>query len=192
MFETGTPHSGQEMAAALTRLVAEGHRYLDALPAETFFAPQGDRWSPAEHVRHLRKSTAPVTRALRLPWWILRLRFGRGPGGSRGFATVREVYLGALARGGQAGRFAPGPEPAPADPAARRAAIMRAWRAAAQDLEAAAARWSEPALDRAWLPHPLIGLLTVREMLGFTVYHTAHHLTQVARRQGVAGPGGTG
>ncbi len=43
--------------------------------------------------------------------------------------------------------------------------------------------WSEAALDRYRLPHPLLGKLTVREMLFFTLYHNAHHLDQVAGRR---------
>jgi hypothetical protein len=46
----------------------------------------------------------------------------------------------------------------------------------------------DPGLERARprcyrLPHPLLGKLTVREMLFFTVYHNAHHLDQVASRR---------
>jgi len=182
MFEPGEPHSGPEHRAAMTQLVARGHEYLDALALETFFARQGDRWSPAEHIRHLRKATAPVARALRIPAWLLRIRFGRGAGTSRDFRTLWETYRGALARGGQAGRFAPSLEPAPADPAGRRAAIMGAWDSAVRALDAASTRWSEPALDRTALPHPLLGPLTVREMLAFTVFHTSHHLALIANR----------
>jgi hypothetical protein len=166
----------------MTHLVAEAHQYLNALPLDTFFAPQRDRWSPAEHIRHLRKATAPVARALRIPAWILRLRFGEGAGTSRDFRTLRETYHGVLARGGQAGRFAPSPEPAPPDPAGRRAAIMGAWNTAVEGVDAASGRWSESSLDRTALPHPLLGLLTVREMLAFTVYHTSHHLALIASR----------
>jgi hypothetical protein len=182
MFEPGEPHSGPELRAAMTHLLAEGHEYLDALPLDTFFAPQGDRWSPAEHIRHLRKGTAPVARALRIPAWLLRLRFGRGPGVSRDFRTLRDTYRGVLARGGQAGRFAPSPEVAPPDPASRRAAIMRAWDTVVGAVNAAGGRWSESSLDQTGLPHPLLGLLTVREMLAFTAYHTSHHLALIASR----------
>jgi hypothetical protein len=166
----------------MRRLAAEGREYLDALPLDAFFTPQGDRWSPAEHIRHLRKTTVPVARALRMPAWLLRLRFGRGAGTSRDFRTLRDTYRGALARGGQAGRFAPTRESTPIDPAGRRAAIMGAWDEAVSAVDAAGGRWSESALDRTGLPHPLLGLLTVREMLAFTVYHTSHHLTSIASR----------
>ena len=36
--------------------------------------------------------------------------------------------------------------------------------------------WSEKDLDKYKLPHPLLGKLTVREMLFFTIYHNEHHL----------------
>ncbi len=43
-------------------------------------------------------------------------------------------------------------------------------------------RWSDAQLDRRCLPHPLLGKLSVREMLFFTLYHNLHHV-QVAERR---------
>jgi len=42
--------------------------------------------------------------------------------------------------------------------------------------------WGDDALDRYRLPHPLIGKLTLREMLVFTLFHFDHHRDNVARR----------
>ena len=70
------------------------------------------------------------------------------------------------------------------------AEIMTAWTAATVDLQNALRRWPEAALDRQRLPHPIIGMLTVREILGFTVYHTAHHLRRIAERAGGDGQSG--
>jgi hypothetical protein len=42
--------------------------------------------------------------------------------------------------------------------------------------------WREEDLDRYRLPHPLLGKLTVREMLLFTVYHNYHHPRSLAAR----------
>ena len=36
-------------------------------------------------------------------------------------------------------------------------------------------RWPKGSLDKYQLPHPLLGKITVREMLYFTIYHTQHH-----------------
>jgi hypothetical protein len=42
--------------------------------------------------------------------------------------------------------------------------------------------WREADLDRYLLPHPLLGKLTLREMLHFTLYHNYHHVQSVATR----------
>ena len=185
-FETGEPGSGAELSQVLMALVAQGAGFLAPMPDALFFAPQGSAWSPAEHIRHLRKSSAPLVTALKLPRFLLRMRFGGHAGPSRSFSEIRELYLRGLSAGATAGRFAPGPERPPADPVDRRREIMNAWTAVTVQLTAVMAGWSEPALDRHQLPHPILGLLTVREMLGFTVYHTAHHLRRIEQRAGGA------
>jgi len=40
-------------------------------------------------------------------------------------------------------------------------------------------RFSETQLDQLILPHPLLGKLTLREMLYFTIYHVQHHQKQL-------------
>ncbi len=186
MFHTGEPYSGPDLAAALRRLDDAGEAYLRPMPGGEFFAPQGAAWSPAEHVRHLAKSPRPVARALDAPRIILAFRFGLHRGPSPTFAELRERYLAALAAGAQAGRFAPSAKAVPADPEAGRDDVLVEWHAANRSLERAVGRWSERSLDRHRLPHPVLGLLTVREMLAFTVYHTAHHLRRIAERRGAA------
>jgi hypothetical protein len=181
-FDPGSPFTGPELVRALQRMVDEGGGYLSSLADDVFFRRQGAGWSPAEHVRHLRKGSAPLALALRLPPILLRLRFGMHQGASRPFHELRTTYLTALAAGGQAGRYAPSAEPAPLDPGKRRGEIMTSWREVTQDLCKGASRWDEKALDAAQGPHPLLGNLSLREMLEFTVYHTTHHLRIVADR----------
>lgn len=182
MFETGEPHTGVELIAALGRVQEEADAYLRALPATVFFAPQGPAWSPAEHARHLGKSLGPLTRVLRWPRPVLGLLFGRHSGPGRAFADLRREYQATLAAGAQAGRFAPRAQPPPDDLAAGRDAILGRLAATVRAVQIAVQRWPEPSLDRYRLPHPLLGRLTVREMLAFSVYHHAHHLRRVAER----------
>lgn len=182
MFETGEPHTGVELIAALGRVQEEADAYLRALPATVFFAPQGPAWSPAEHARHLGKSLGPLTRVLRWPRPVLGLLFGRHSGPGRAFADLRREYQATLAAGAQAGRFAPRAQPPPDDLAAGRDAILGRLAATVRAMQIAVQRWPEPSLDRYRLPHPLLGRLTVREMLAFSVYHHAHHLRRVAER----------
>ena len=91
------------------------------------------------------------------------------------------MYVARLAQGASAGRFAPAPKPAAADPASERRRIMRAHEASVDALTARVAKWSEANMDYHVLPHPLLGDLSVREMLFFTVYHNTHHVANVQR-----------
>ncbi len=184
---TASPGSGPQLAEALGGLLGAGSTQLLPVSDEAFFAPQGAAWSPAEHVRHLTKSARPLVMALGLPRWILRLRFGKPRASSRSFEEMKRVYLGQLAAGATAGRYTPRPEELPADPQARRRQVMDAWARVTVELQNAIGRWPEAALDDYLLPHPVLGLLTVREMLNFTVYHTTHHLGRIAERHSAAG-----
>jgi hypothetical protein len=181
-FETGEPQSLTDLRQTLTRLVTEGTAFLAAMPDLSFFAPQGPAWSPADHLRHLQLSSAPLVLALKLPQFMLRLRFGSHRGPSRSFAEVREVYLADLAAGAGAGKYTPESERPPSNPTDRRHEIMNAWTAVTVELTNAMSQWKDSELDRHQLPHPILGNLTVREMLFFTVYHTAHHLRRVRER----------
>ncbi len=40
-------------------------------------------------------------------------------------------------------------------------------------------KYSEEELDKYILPHPLMGKVTLREMLYFTIYHVQHHEKQI-------------
>jgi hypothetical protein len=181
-FDPGAPQNGAELAAALRRITCEGAHFLGTLPVEQFFAPQGDKWSPAEHVRHLRRSSAPLITAYRLPPWMLQLAFGSARRPSRSFDALRDDYRTALAAGGTAGRFAPSPESPPADRDRRRGEILMAWFVTNARVGTLVQRWREARLDQVLLPHPLLGRITAREMAAFTVYHTVHHLTLIAER----------
>jgi len=47
-----------------------------------------------------------------------------------------------------------------------------------QELVSVAEKWNEDELDQYQLPHPILGKLTIREMLYFTIYHNLRHASQ--------------
>jgi hypothetical protein len=158
----------------------DGIAYWNTFDNEAFFRRIGSSWSPAETVRHLSKSTRPVAKALATPKLVLRFSFGKPRRPSVSYDDLRTTYLGKLAEGGQAGRFAPS-ERTENDLDAWRAEIMNEFTGANVDLRKNIARWSDPRLDTLQLPHPLLGKLTIREMLFFTLYHQRHHVGVVKR-----------
>ncbi|MDH5589386.1 MAG: DinB family protein [Gemmatimonadota bacterium] len=185
-FDIHSPTGTGELLAALDTQAAAIADYMAALPLEEFLAPQGEKWSPADHLRHLARSVKGVSGGLAVPKVALALRFGPTLRGSRPFEEVAAYYREALARGVDAGRFAPSAA-SPQDATEEwRAGVLRRWRDESDSLVARAGRWGERALDHLRMPHPALGKLTAREMLYFTLYHNAHHARMVVGRRGPA------
>lgn len=185
------PRTRDEIVRALERVHDESRAYWLGFTPEAFLAPLGEAWSPADNVRHLSKSIRPVAMALKLPRLILRLRFGRPNAASRSYTRLRDDYHQRLAAGGKAGRYAPSPLQPEGDAEATRDRILAQHAEAVAALTQAIARWPEAKLDGCQLPHPLLGQLTVREMLFFTLYHNQHHVNVVRRRLAEAAPATT-
>lgn len=187
MFDIEPPSSKETLAPTLSRLHDEIVTYLEAMPTQQFVTPQGEAWSPAGHLRHLVKSVKAVAYGMGMPKLALALRFGVGFGGSRSFGEIRDVYLQAIddGRARATGRYASSSEiPDGTTPEAWRASLLDRWVQAGEGLAKALGRWSEGALDRHRLPHPILGKMTVREMLFFTAYHNAHHARRIHERAG--------
>lgn len=169
-----------ELLAALEAQERVSIEYWSAFDVDTFFRPIGESWSPAETVRHLVKSIRPVTKALGMPKLVMRVMFGKPQRAAESYDALVTRYRGLLAEGGNAGRFAPSPRDE-ADRDAWRAQILREFTDANRALRAAVTKWPDAKLDRLQLPHPLLGKLSVREMLYFTLYHLRHHVSVVER-----------
>ncbi len=183
MQEMEVPESTEELRSALRDQGQEVVSFLETLPMEEFFAPQATYWSPSEHLRHLVKCVRPLARALSYPKALLLLRYGPSLRPSRAFKEVRDHYRGKLAAGATAGAFSPSSKKYEDPPETRRKQVFEQWRVVVETLDKALDGWGELSLDRIRLPHPVMGKLTVREMLLWNLYHNHHHLERVRERQ---------
>ena len=170
-----------EIIDALAQQQSANDEYWTAFDTAAFFQPIGTSWSPAETVRHLTKSTRPVVKALNTPKLVLRFSFGKSKRPSVSYEELRTRYRGLLDAGGKAGAFGPSSQ-TETDLVAWRERILSTYARVSEDLRRSIGRWSEKKLDELQLPHPLLGKLTVREMLMFTLYHQRHHIDVVRRR----------
>ncbi|MDE3251689.1 MAG: DinB family protein [Bacteroidota bacterium] len=134
------------------------------------FAPEG-KWSAAQQLDHLIKSVAPVTLAMALPPFLLQWLFGVANRPSRSYEALVEKYHCKLGEGGRAsGRFIP--KESKTLPQKR---LLRKLERLVDRLCKRTEKMDEQSLDTYLLPHPLLGKLTLREMLYFTAYHAEHH-----------------
>ena len=115
--------------------------------------------------------------ALMVPKWFLRWRFGRPNRAVRDYDALVQRYKEKLADGGRAsGRFVP-PVITASEVPRIAAFVQRVIGTLVDRLD----KWSGSDLDSYLLPHPLLGKITVREMLYFTIYHVQHHQALVER-----------
>jgi hypothetical protein len=181
-MDTLAPRTRTEIVSALDALAADGLGFWTDIDPDRFAARFGEAWSPAENIVHLVKATSPVAKAMSLPGPTLVTMFGAGRGESVSYRELRDRYLELLVGGVDAGKYAPDELQIPDDRVAWQQGLVASCRDAVRDLARVAERWEESDLDRYQIPHPLLGQLTVREMLLFTLYHHTHHKQNVARR----------
>lgn len=150
---------------------------IHSIPAEGWNTSHHGKWSPAQQLDHILRAVGPVNMAMALPKWFLRLAFGKPNRPVRSYEALVQRYQEKLAAGGRAsGRFVP-----PTVPSRSVEQMSTALRDLLAKLAARVDRWSEAELDETLLPHPLLGKLTVREMLYFTIHHVQHHQHLVER-----------
>jgi hypothetical protein len=129
-------------------------------------------------VDHLIKSHQPVALALKLPKIVLRAMFGTSDKASMSYEELCKTYRDAIAKGAQAsGRYLP-EENLGFQTETKKKELLVQFSRASRELVSAAEKWNDKQLDEYLLPHPILGKLTIREMLFFTIYHNLRHASQ--------------
>lgn len=146
-------------------------RLIGGLAEAAYCTKPFGKWSPGQQLDHILRSLRPVNLAFSLPSPLLKLFFGHSNRPSRSYDALVAKYHDKLAAGGRASKpFVPR-DAAWSRQAAMLARLDRRVSALALKVE----QYDENQLDRLVLPHPLLGKLTLREMLYFTIYHVQHH-----------------
>lgn len=135
-----------------------------------------NKWSAGQHAEHLILSTKPLNKALRTPKFVLKTTFGvKNERPERSFNEVVEKYKSRLAAGGRAtGAYIP--KPIQKD---QKTALLKNLEKELVQLQSVCNKWNEAQMSKYLLPHPLLGKMTIREILFFTIYHTEHHLNAI-------------
>ena len=170
------PHTKHEIAAALNQNSQQFIDVINQLSSSDFeHTPQG-RWSAGQHLAHLVKSIRPLNTALALPAFVPRLLFGKAKSPSRTYEAIKQFYQSKLNEGAKAtGAYIPAQVSY-----SSKVKLTNTLLSEAAKLAATLDDMTEEQIDAMLLPHPILGKLTLREMLFFTIYHTAHHTKSVA------------
>jgi len=156
-------------------LLADNHKkfigQFEPMDERQFFISINNKWNSGQQLDHIIRSVQPVVLAFALPLVLLRLFFGKANRPSRSYEALVEKYHAKLAKGGMAsGRFVPKGLSFP-----EKQTAIKKLQALVRRLNKKIETRTEEELDIYLLPHPLLGKLTLREMLYFTAYHAEHH-----------------
>ena len=155
--------------------LAEGFTIVDDTLRKTdefiFYRSRDNKWSIAENCKHLSLSVNPLNTAFSLPNFAL-LFFGKLNREAKNYDEIKEKYLQKLAEGAVA------PEsfvPQKISVENRKSDLIEELNKINDSFLKKVNDFTEEDLDKYLIPHPVLGKLTIREMLYFTIYHTLHH-----------------
>jgi DinB superfamily len=164
-----------------TQILQQNHQdfinYVGSLSEQEYeFAPL-NKWTAGQQTEHIIKSVVPVANALAMPLEMLETTFGKANRPSASYDQLIAKYKTKLSEGGVApSTFIPENQAF-----ANREQLVQKLEKAVSNLCEKTANYSDEDLDSYVLPHPLLGKLTLREMLYFTAYHVQHHQTLIGK-----------
>lgn len=171
-------YNKETIATGLNESAAAFINHINKLSSQTFEAAPDGKWSAGQNLEHLYRAIKPVAMAFGLPKIIPRLLIGKANRPSKTYNELQQKYNAKLAAGGRASkRFAPPPVLF-----SQKEKLIIAFEKQKNKLVKRLNRFSEKELDKYILPHPLLGKLTFREMLFFTIFHNEHHLHSLQQR----------
>ena len=168
------PEPGMSKEEIIQQLQASHQKFCDvvlSLTVEEFISSANGKWTAGQQLDHIYRSVNALNQGLSLPKFIIRLYVGKANRPSKTYEALIAKYKLRLGAGGKAaGRFIPR-----AIDDKEKLLLEKKLINGVEKLCKKVNRYSEPQLDYYILPHPLLGKLTMREMLYFTIYHAEHH-----------------
>ncbi len=145
--------------------------FLKSLNNTEFEYAQKKKWSAGQQLEHIYRSVNPLSQGLLLPKFIIKLVFGKANRPSLTYEELLSKYQMKLQNGGRAtGRFVPMDFVI-----SQKQKLIQLLQVTIDKLCLQLTNFSEQDLDNIILPHPLLGKITLREMMYFTIYHVKHH-----------------
>ena len=153
--------------------------WFTEISAKDFFTRHGEIWSASDNLDHLIKSHKPLAKALKLQKITLQAMFGKPQKSSISYEELCLIYRDEIGKGAQAsGRYLPNQESPAENAEEKKRDLLDQFAKASSEVVSVVEKWNESELDHYLLPHPILGKLTIREMLFFTIHHNLRHASQ--------------
>ena len=132
-----------------------------------------NKWTFGQHVLHLADSIALLNKAMSYPKFILKYKFGTSNRETRSYDVVAKKYEEKLAANQERSRQFNIKLKTPT--LKEKAFLVNKLKVQNKKLQYKTNKWKDKDLNNLLIPHPLMGRMTVREIVMWTAHHTAHH-----------------
>lgn len=149
------------------------YEWLKSHPDENCVKGPQNKWNTGEHIVHLIQSENMLNKALWLPKFYLKYKFGTNNRDNPTYHQIVKKYQDKLAA--NPGVVANISRNMPTMTLTNKSAYISKLDKEKMKLIKQFQKWRERDLDTYLLPHPLMGRMTIREIVIWTAYHTEHH-----------------
>lgn len=163
--------------AEIINLLEEKHldlfKWLENEPKENWEKGPKDKWTIGQQVKHLAASLQLLNNALSYPRFFLKYKFGLCNREIRNYETVVKNYHQKLEENKERAKLFNRKLKKPI--LKDREILINKLQIQNKKLQYKIRKISDLNLDTLVIPHPLMGKMTIREIIMWTAHHTEHH-----------------
>jgi len=163
----------QQIIEVLEEKHKELFLWLENHPYQKWMDGPHQKWTTGQHILHLENSAKLLNKALSMPKFLLKYKFGTSNRTSRTYEEVAKKYNERLAENQEkTKKFNQDLKTPDIEKKYQHISKLQILN---KKLQYKTNKISNKNLDTLVIPHPLMGKMTIREIIMWTAYHTEHH-----------------
>ena len=151
---------------------------------EVHFFYKSEQWSVAENLEHLSLGLRKSWLGLFAPKFLLKWKYGKPDRQSLSYEELLGLYYQKLDEGYEQDKhYIPVVKE---EKGAKEKLITRFEHLTVKFLDQIRYYWEDDSMDEYQVPHPVLGMITIRELLYFNLFHNTHHYKTIRNRKNEA------
>jgi hypothetical protein len=146
-------------------------------PDENWEKGPENKWTSGQQIQHLTNSLQLLNNALSYPKFFIRYKYGTSNRPSRSFNQVAKRYEERLSENQERARIYNHNLKKPL--LSEKEHLLAKLQIQNKKLQYKTHKLKDKELDSLLVPHPLMGRMTLREIIMWTAHHTAYHTTRM-------------
>jgi hypothetical protein len=163
----------EEIMNALENEHLKLFEWLEKQPDQNWIKGPKEKWTTGQHILHLVDAIKKLNKAMNLPKFLLKSKFGVSNRELRSYNAVVKRYQEKLTQNQEKAKIYNTGMKIPTVKEKKQLLYLLAVQN--KKLQNKTNKWKDAHLDTLILPHPLLGKMPIREIIMWTAYHTAHH-----------------